>query len=206
MPVKFQCETIIITHNLAASRLHEIGGKTSYRLVNRGPGGVAEDCNWTSFKITVLLSTHTHRFCINEGWIWCPRPNWVRNVKNPIWGPGGEFESDIHYWKSIGFFWYAQRICYWILDLIFKAKLKLVSGNWKIQYGHQADVSEVTLDVGINKTKLSERLCHKFQILCTRPCLKNILTKYICSLINFQLNFILPVELICLHGTWKETY
>ena len=34
MPVKFQCETIIITLNLDFTRF---GGKTSYRLVNRGP-------------------------------------------------------------------------------------------------------------------------------------------------------------------------
>ena len=35
VPVKFQSDTTIATSNLVASRF---GGKTSYRLVNRGPG------------------------------------------------------------------------------------------------------------------------------------------------------------------------
>ena len=37
MSVKFQSNTTIITSNLAALRLQRFGGKTSYRLVNRGP-------------------------------------------------------------------------------------------------------------------------------------------------------------------------
>ena len=37
IPVKFQSDTIIITSNLAASILHEIWHKASYRLMNRGP-------------------------------------------------------------------------------------------------------------------------------------------------------------------------
>ena len=36
-------------------------------------------------------------------------------------------------------------MCYWSLDLIFKAKLKLESGHWKIQYGHQAAILKVAL-------------------------------------------------------------
>ena len=40
-PVKFQDDTIIITSNLAASRLYtRFGGKSSYRLVNRSPVAV----------------------------------------------------------------------------------------------------------------------------------------------------------------------
>ena len=35
-------------------------------------------------------------------------------------------------------------MCSWSLDLMFKAKLKLESGNWKIQYGHQAAILKVT--------------------------------------------------------------
>ena len=49
-----------------------------------------------------------------------------------------------HCWKSIGFFPYPQVMCQWSLDLIFEAKLKLESGNWKIQYDHQAAILEVT--------------------------------------------------------------
>ena len=45
-----------------------------------------------------------------------------------------------HCWKSKGFFPYTQVICYWGLDLIFNAKLKLESGNWKIQHGCQAAI------------------------------------------------------------------
>ena len=48
-------------------------------------------------------------------------------------------------WKSIGFYPHTQVLCYWSLELIFKAKLKLQSGNQKIQYGHQAAILKVTL-------------------------------------------------------------
>ena len=40
---------------------------------------------------------------------------------------------------------YTQVMCSWSLDLIFKAKLKLEFGNWKIQYGCQAAILKVTL-------------------------------------------------------------
>ena len=49
-----------------------------------------------------------------------------------------------HIWKSIGFFPYTLVICYWSLDLIFKAKQKLESGNRKIQDGRQAAILKVT--------------------------------------------------------------
>ena len=50
-----------------------------------------------------------------------------------------------HLWKRISLFSYTQVMCSWCLDFIFKAKLKLESGNWKIQYGHQAAIFKVTL-------------------------------------------------------------
>ena len=56
--------------------------------------------------------------------------------KRPFW--------NLHCWKSIGFFQIIQVICYWGLDLISNAKLKLVSGYWKIQYGHQVGILNVT--------------------------------------------------------------
>ena len=47
-------------------------------------------------------------------------------------------------WKSIGFFPYTYVNWNWSLDLIFNAKLKLESGNWKIKYGHYAVILKVT--------------------------------------------------------------
>ena len=49
-----------------------------------------------------------------------------------------------HIWKSIGFFPYTLVLCYWSLDLIFKAKQKLESGNRKIQDGRQTAILKVT--------------------------------------------------------------
>ena len=65
----------------------------------------------------------------------------VRKLKNPIWLPFWKW----HCWNSIALFPYTQLICYWSLDLIFRVKLKLHSGNWKIQYGRQAAILKVTL-------------------------------------------------------------
>ena len=48
-------------------------------------------------------------------------------------------------WKSIGSYPYIQVLCHLSLKLIFKAKLKLESGNQKIQYGCQAAILEITL-------------------------------------------------------------
>ena len=47
-------------------------------------------------------------------------------------------------WKSIGSYPYIQVLCHLSLELIFKAKLKLESGNQKIQYGHQVAILKVT--------------------------------------------------------------
>ena len=47
-------------------------------------------------------------------------------------------------WKSIGSYPYTLVLCRWSLELIFKAKLKLESGNQKIQYGCQAAILKVT--------------------------------------------------------------
>ena len=48
-----------------------------------------------------------------------------------------------HRWKSTGVIPYTQVMCY-CLDLLFKAKLNLESGDWKIQYGRQAAIPKVT--------------------------------------------------------------
>ena len=46
--------------------------------------------------------------------------------------------------KSTDVYPYTQRLCYWTLELIFKAKLKVESGNQNILNGHQAAILEVT--------------------------------------------------------------
>ena len=50
-----------------------------------------------------------------------------------------------HHWKSIGSYPYIQVLCHLSLELIFKAKLKLESGNQKIQYGCLAAILKLTL-------------------------------------------------------------
>ena len=49
-----------------------------------------------------------------------------------------------HIWKSKGFFLYTLVMCYWSLDLIFKAKQKLESRNRKIQDGCHTTILKVT--------------------------------------------------------------
>ena len=47
-------------------------------------------------------------------------------------------------WKSISSYPYTWVLCPWSLKLIFKAKVKLESGNQKIQYGRQAAILKLT--------------------------------------------------------------
>ena len=49
------------------------------------------------------------------------------------------------YWKSIGPYPYIYGLCHLSLEFIFKAKLKLESGNQKFQYGCLAAILELTL-------------------------------------------------------------
>ena len=114
----------------------------------RGSRQQCMDCNWTLFKITLLLSTHTHRWCAPEVWIWCSKPKWSYSPETeksnmaarwPFW--------KWHCWKSIGFFPYTQLICYWSLDLIFKAKLevriwKLKNPIWPPGSHFESDIAE----------------------------------------------------------------
>ena len=48
-------------------------------------------------------------------------------------------------WKSIGSYPYIKVLCHLSLQLIFKAKLKLESGNQKFQYGCLAAILKLTL-------------------------------------------------------------
>ena len=47
-------------------------------------------------------------------------------------------------WKSIGSYSYTQVMGHWSFEFIFKAKLKLESGNQKIQYGCQVAILKLT--------------------------------------------------------------
>ena len=47
-------------------------------------------------------------------------------------------------WKSIGSYPYIQVLCHLSLELIFKVKLKLESGNQKIRYGCLAAILKLT--------------------------------------------------------------
>ena len=53
-------------------------------------------------------------------------------------------------WKYIGFYPYTWVLCRWCLNLIFKAKVKLESGNQKIKYGRQAAILKAT-SLNINR-------------------------------------------------------
>ena len=106
---------------------------------------------WRRWKTKCFLS-HSHKHTKFETeipkqtWVMLQKPCHLQSIqmKNPIWLPGSHFENDCH-WKSIGFYPYTQVFCYWSLEWIFKAKLKLESGNQKIQYGHQVVILKLTL-------------------------------------------------------------
>ena len=68
----------------------------------------------------------------------------VQILKNPIWPPGGAIFK-VTLLKINRLLPYTQVMCQWSLNMIFKAKLKLESGNRKIRYGRQAAILKVTL-------------------------------------------------------------
>ena len=49
------------------------------------------------------------------------------------------------HWKSLGSYSYTQVLGHWSFEFIFKAKLKLASGNQKIQFGCQVAILRLTL-------------------------------------------------------------
>ena len=84
-----------------------------------------------------------------------------------------------HQWKSIGFIPYTKVMCYWTLDLIFRAKLKLESGNWKIQYGCQAAILKMTsrefmrlrpMATGIMHIKFEIGILKQTRVMQPKPC------------------------------------
>ena len=119
------------------------------------------DCNWTSFKITrqPFWKRHSWKslgFCLQ------PQRTFTWNLKLKF-----QSKLELHCrnhvayrvqkpqksnmatrqpfrkwgnWKSIGSYSYTQLLSHWSFEFIFKAKLKLESGNQKIQYGCQAAI------------------------------------------------------------------
>ena len=80
-----------------------------------------------------------------QNWVTLPKPcclgspettKYNMATRQPFrkWGP----------WQSLGSYSYTQVLSHWSFEFIFKAKLKLESGNKKIQYGCQAAILKLT--------------------------------------------------------------
>ena len=78
-----------------------------------------------------------------QTWVTLPKPCHPETEKSNMatWQP---FRKWGH-WKSIGSYPYTEVLCHLSLQLIFKAKLKLESGNQKFQYGCLAAILKLTL-------------------------------------------------------------
>ena len=70
----------------------------------------------------------------------------------------------LHCWKSIGFVPYTQFMCYWNLDMIFRAKLYLESGNWKTQNDYKAVILKVmSLKIKRLSSMATDKMHMKFE-------------------------------------------
>ena len=80
-----------------------------------------------------------------QNWVTLPKPCCLQRLeteksnmatRQPLrkWG----------HWKSLGSYSYTQVLGHWSFEFIFKAKLKLESGNQKIQYGCQEAIFKLT--------------------------------------------------------------
>ena len=90
-------------------------------------------------------------------------------IRRPFW--------KWRHWKSIGSYPYIQVLCHLSLELIFEAKLKLESGNQKIQYGCLVAILKLTL-LKINRLPAISRAdstdrSHRMPYDAARP---NVLT------------------------------
>ena len=130
--------------------------------IGEGSKGQWVDCYWTSFKITRQPFWKRHSW---KSLGFCLQPQ-----RTSTWHLKLKFQSKVELrcrnhvtyrvqksnmatrqpfrkwcnWKSIGSYSYAQVLSHWSFEFIFKAKLKLESGNQKIQYGCQAAILELT--------------------------------------------------------------
>ena len=137
------------------------------RPIGESSKGQYVDCNWTLFKITrqpfwkwqLKTIRQIVRFCLQ------PQRTCTWNLKLKLQSKlelrcqnhatyrvqkqksnvatRQPFSKWVH-WKSIGFYPYTQVLGHWSFEFIFKAKLKLESGNQKIQYGRQAAILKLT--------------------------------------------------------------
>ena len=122
------------------------------------------DCNWTSFKITrqpfwkrhswkSLGFPYSHKGHAHEIWNWNSKANLsyaaetmsptVQKPKKSNMATRQTFRKCGN-WKSIRSYSYTQVLSHWSFKFIFKAQLKLESGNQKIQYGCQAAILKLT--------------------------------------------------------------
>ena len=99
----------------------------------------------TSLKIKRLLPMTTINMHMKFE-IEIPKPTWL-TLRKPchLQSPETNMPARRPFWKwrcwkSIGSYPYTLVLCRWGLKLIFKAKVKLESGNQKIQYGRQAAI------------------------------------------------------------------
>ena len=92
----------------------------------------------TSLKTNMLLPIATNNTLMKFE-IEIPKQTWVTpwkpcHLQNPDIAKSNMATMQPfwkgHCWKSTGSFLYTQVMCYWSLDLIFKAKLKLEYGKW----------------------------------------------------------------------------
>ena len=73
-------------------------------------------------------------------------------------------------WKSIGSYPYTWVLCPWSLKLICKAKVKLESGNQKIQYGSQAAIlKQTSLKINRLLPMATINMHMKFEIEIPKP-------------------------------------
>ena len=148
------------------------------RPIGEGSKGQWVDCNWTSFKI--IRQPFWKRHC------WKSLGFCLQPQRTCTWNLKLKFQSKLELcclnhvtyrvqkpkksnmatrqpfrkwsnWKSIGSYSYTQVLSHWSFEFIFKAKLKLESGNTKIQHGCQAAILKLT-PLKINRL-LSYGLC-----------------------------------------------
>ena len=93
-----------------------------------------------------------------QTWVTLPKPCCPETEKSNM-ATRQPFRKWGH-WKSIGSYPYTWALCHWSLELIFKAKLKIETGNQNIQYGRQAAILKVT------SLKINRLLPIYIKVLC----------------------------------------
>ena len=114
--------SIIFKYNTCALKLHRLHYQTGHFIFHQ---------IWTSLYGPVL-------------WNWNSKANLSPETEKSNMATRQPFRKWGH-WKSIpGSYSYTHVLGHWSFEFIFKAKLKLESGNQIIQYGCQAAILKVT--------------------------------------------------------------